>query len=336
MIRASVGIVPLVYEPGVLRVLDQSRLPSEQDWLDLREPASVIEAITSLRVRGAPLIGVAGAYAVALALRTVPLDMFPAAAGAIREARPTAVNLARSVDRVLRRIDGLAGRPGAVEAAEDEARTVHAEEAAACESIGRLGAELIPEGAGVLTYCNTGALATGGIGTALGVIRTAFEAGRVREVWVPETRPLLQGSRLTAWELGRLGIPHSILTEGATGSVLASGWVQAVVVGADRIAANGDFANKVGTYVMAVLAARHDVPFFVAAPLTTVDPQAPDGASIAIEDRPASELRFAGSTVVAPGDSPVLNPAFDVTPAELVSAIVTDRRVHLPPYDLRG
>jgi methylthioribose-1-phosphate isomerase len=294
------------YEPGLLRVIDQTRLPADEIWLELRDAEAVAEAIRSLRVRGAPMIGIAAAYGIAAVAHN--RGDIAWAASLILSARPTAVNLAHAVERVL-------AAPGEEERIANE---IYQFEIDACEAMGKHGATLLPDDARVMTYCNTGHLATGGIGTALGVIRKA----RPRHVWVPETRPLLQGARLTAWELAKLGLPFSVIADAATGSVFARGDVDAVVVGADRIAANGDTANKVGTYVLAVLAARHDVPFYVVAPSSTIDPLTPSGHGIPIEERAPSEVSA----------FPSHNPAFDVTPAGLITAIVTETGVRRSPY----
>jgi methylthioribose-1-phosphate isomerase len=259
-------------------------------------------------VRGAPAIGLAAAYALALA----PEGEREAAAELLRATRPTAVNLAWALERCRGADDPL-----------EAARRLHREQDEADRRLAELGAELFGESTRALTHCNTGALATGGYGTACGVLRAAWERGRLAEVWVDETRPLLQGARLTAWELRRAGIPHRVVADAAAGSLMARGLVDRVVVGADRIAANGDVANKVGTYPLAVLAERHGVPFYVAAPLSTIDVATPDGGSIPIEERDPGE-------VVEGGEA--FNPAFDVTPAELVTAIVTEAGVLKAPY----
>src|SRR5215208_3457894 len=297
---------PLRWDDGALLLLDQRRLPAEEAWLRCETPAEVAEAIRMLAVRGAPAIGLAAAYAMALA------DDRARAAELLRSARPTAVNLAWAVERSLAADDPLA-----------LAKRLHREQLDADRALSDLGAELFPEGARALTHCNAGALATGGGGTAGGVLNAAWERGRLAHVWVGETRPLLQGARLTAWELGRAGIPHRVITDSSAGGVMARGEVDVVVVGADRIAANGDVANKVGTYPLAVLAARHGVPFYVAAPLSTIDPATPDGSAIPIEERDPQE-------VLGVGDA--FNPAFDVTPAELVTAILTEAGVLEAPY----
>ena len=300
-------------EPGRVVVLDQRRLPDEEVELECRTSADVAEAIRTLAVRGAPAIGIAAAYGYTLALeRGEDRDE---ADRVLRSSRPTAVNLAWALDRM--RDDPTEGN----------ARRIHAEEIERCRAMAVHGASLLDPQTKVLTHCNTGGLATGGYGTALGAIRAGWERGLVRHVWVDETRPLLQGARLTAWELDRLGIPFSIVADAAAGSLMAAGEVGAVLIGADRIAANGDTANKIGTYSLAVLADHHDVPFYVVAPTSTVDLAAATGDAIPIEERSAGEVsaRF-----------PAFNPAFDVTPAALVSAIVTEAGIHRPPYaDLR-
>ena len=284
-----------------------------------------MEAIHALRVRGAPLIGVAAALCLGLRARAGagPTEL-EATAAALRAARPTAVNLMWAVDR-LRAVVAAGGDVAA------EAEAVFTEDVALCDRMATHGAALLADGEGVLTHCNTGALATAGVGTALGVIRRAWEAGRHLHVWVDETRPLLQGGRLTAWELGRLGIPHTLITDSMAALVLRDGRARRVLVGADRVARNGDFANKVGTYGLAVLARAHGVPFHVVAPWSTVDLACPDGAAIPIEERAADEVRGVrgsfGAVRWAPADSPVYNPAFDVTPARLVESYVLDRGI---------
>jgi methylthioribose-1-phosphate isomerase len=299
-------IEPLRFEDGALLVLDQRALPDAEEWIRCETPDQVADCIRTLAVRGAPAIGIAAAYGMALA------DDRQAAAELLRSTRPTAVNLAWALDQCRDAPDPLKA-----------ARRLHREQDMADRRLSALGAELFGEDTRALTHCNAGALATAGYGTACGVLRTAWEDGRLAEVWVDETRPLLQGSRLTAWELRQAGIPHRVVADSAAGSLMAKGRVDRIVVGADRIAANGDVANKVGTYPLAVLADRHGVPFYVAAPLSTIDPATPDGASIPIEERDAAEL-------VADGDA--FNPAFDVTPAELVTAIVTEAGILEPPY----
>ena len=324
-------------------MLDQTRLPSEEVVLRCEDWAAVVDAIRRLAIRGAPAIGVAGAMGVALAAERAPHDD-PGAFGAalaeavagLRAARPTAVNLAWAVDAQAALAAGHPGTPGEVAAAlAAGARRIHADEVDRCRAIGAHGRALITRGARVMTVCNAGALATGGYGTALGVVRAAHAADPSLRVVVPETRPLLQGSRLTAWELARDGIAHTLITDSMAAATMAGGGVTHVVVGADRIAANGDVANKIGTYGLAVLAREHGIPVIVAAPTTTLDPATPTGADIPIEERSADEVRglsLMGRPVAAAG-TPVANPAFDVTPARLVAAIVTERGVHRPPYE---
>jgi methylthioribose-1-phosphate isomerase len=311
-------------DPASLRILDQALLPGEERWIDTRDWRDVAGAIARLSVRGAPLIGIAGAYGVALAASAG--DDVQAAADHIARTRPTAVNLRWAVDRVLE-----ASRGGAA-AALDEARRIHGEQIAADARMGELGAALIDDGATVLTHCNTGTLATGGIGSALGIIKTAHADGKRIDVLVDETRPLLQGARLTAWELQRDGIPFRIIADSAAASLIAAANVQAVIVGADRIAANGDTANKIGTYGLALAAHAHGVPFYVAAPVSTIDSGTPDGAAIAIEERAEDEVLTLAGVLIAPEGASARNPAFDVTPARYITAIITERGVLRPPF----
>lgn len=299
---------------GVVRLVDQRKLPEELCVLEARTADEVCEAIRTLAVRGAPALGLAGAMGVALARRRGE-DVADAAARLVA-CRPTAVNLRWGVERALASEDPAA-----------EAEAMVKEDLDANRRLGALGADLLPPGARVLTHCNAGGLACAGYGTALGVVRAAHEAGKGPRVWVDETRPVLQGSRLTAWELSRLGIPATVVVDSAAGSLMARGEVDCVVVGADRVAANGDVANKIGTYSLAVLARHHGLPFYVAAPVSTIDLACLDGGSIPVEERPPEEV-----TAFAPPGVAVANPAFDVTPAALVTAIVTDRGVARPPY----
>ena len=287
----------------------------------------VVRAIRDLVVRGAPAIGATGAFGVALAASTLTPANVRKAAARLRDARPTAVNLAVGVDRVL----GAFERGGA-DAALGEARGIAEEDVAANRALGALGATLLPDNARVLTHCNAGALACVGYGTALGIVRAAAEAGMHPRLWVDETRPVLQGARLTAWELQRLGIDHTLVADALAGSLMAAGEVDVIVVGADRVAANGDVANKVGTYPLAVLARHHDVPFIVAAPTSTIDLATATGAAIPIEARSPDELTSVGGVRIAPSRTEAMNLAFDVTPADLVTAIVTERGIARPPY----
>ena len=333
---ASLDLDPqsiLRLQPGAVRLLDQTRLPGEVVHRTLTQWQDVVDAIRGMVVRGAPAIGIAGAMGVALAAETTPNEL-PEAIRALRAARPTAVNLAWAVDAQARLMGAHAG-PGLAEALAEGARQIHADEVARCKAIGRRGATLITRGARILTHCNAGALATGGYGTALGIVRAAFEIDPTLRVVVDETRPLMQGSRLTAWELAQAGIGHTVIADNMAAAMMAAGRVSHVVVGADRIAANGDVVNKIGTYGVAVLARAHDIPVIVAAPTSTVDLATPTGTATPIEERDPVEVRdvsLFGRRAFA-ADSPVANPAFDVTPAWMVSAIVTENGVHRAPYD---
>ncbi|URN16319.1 MULTISPECIES: S-methyl-5-thioribose-1-phosphate isomerase [Streptomyces] len=338
-------------EGPVVILLDQTRLPAEEVELVCTDVPALVHAVQTLAVRGAPLLGIAGAYGVALAAAR-RYDVEEAAAQ-LAEARPTAVNLAYGVRRALAAHRAAAERGAtlqeAAEATLTEARRIHREDAEASAAMASRGLalldELLPGGSHrILTHCNTGALVSGGEGTAFAVALAAHRAGRLRRLWIDETRPLLQGARLTAYEAARNGLTATLLTDNAAGSLFAAGEVDAVLVGADRIAADGSVANKIGTYPLAVLARYHHVPFVVVAPLTTIDPGTPDGASIEIEQRPGSEVTqltappaagavtagASGGTLVAPLGTRAYNPAFDVTPPELVTAIVTEAGVVSP------
>ena len=321
-------------------LLDQRKLPAEEVYLRLRTAEEVASAIQDMVVRGAPAIGITAAMGLAADACRVEAGAdlparFEEAANVLVQARPTAVNLAWAVDRMRRVFEQCRGRPQpeVCEALRAEAVRILEEDIAMNRAIGQHGAALIPDGATVMTHCNAGALATGGYGTALGVIRAAREAGKRVSVLACETRPYLQGARLTAWELVREGFDVTLITDNAAGGLIASGAVACVVVGADRIAANGDVANKVGTYTHAVLANRHRVPFYVAAPSSSVDPATPDGTQIPIEERPAEEVLSVGGVRVAAAGVRVRNPAFDVTPWSLISAIITEAGVHRPGPD---
>jgi methylthioribose-1-phosphate isomerase len=332
----------LQWSNGALRLLDQRKLPARVEVLEVRSADEVARAIRDMAVRGAPAIGCAAAYGLALgaaeaARSTDPDGAFARARETLLAARPTAVNLRWALDRLSRKRDELRARGAShdevARALLAEAHAVTEEDLAACRAIGRFGADLVPDGRGILTHCNAGGLATAGYGTALGVVRAALEGGKKCAVYADETRPWLQGARLTAWELLQDGIPVTLLPDVAAASLLRSGKIGCVVVGADRIARNGDVANKVGTYPLALAAQAAKVPFFVAAPTSTVDLRARTGADIPIEERAAEEVtHVAGSRIAAEGVG-VFNPAFDVTPAALVAAIVTERGVARPPYE---
>jgi methylthioribose-1-phosphate isomerase len=311
----------------MIRILDQTRLPDAEVWMDATDPDVMIDHIQQLRVRGAPLIGVAAAISLAVfAQRDARASAVRAAAGRLRSARPTAVNLMAAIDRMLARTLPRYDQDALV----DEASRIVSEDIASCEAMASHGATLIGHGEGILTHCNTGGLATVGIGTALGVIRRAYDEGRDVHVYVDETRPLLQGARLTTWELDTLGIPHTLIADGMAAALMREGKIQRVLVGADRIARNGDAANKIGTYGVAVVARHHNVPFHVVAPWSTVDLGCPDGARIPIEHRSPDEVRGARGVRWAPEETPVWNPAFDVTPAALITSLILDRGVVLP------
>ncbi len=310
-------------DEGVV-MIDQRRLPREEVFVTCRTYEEVAEAIRNMTIRGAPAIGVAAAMGVALgAAAGADLDTV---CNTLAATRPTAVNLFWAIER-MRSVSGGVGR------LIEEAKQIRLEDIAVCEAIGRNGASLVPDGKTVLTHCNAGALATAGYGTALGVIRSAFSAGKKIDVLADETRPFLQGARLTAWELQHDGIPVKIITDNMAGHFLHSGRIGCVVVGADRIAANGDVANKIGTYSLAVLAKENGVPFYVAAPISTLDLKIASGAQIPIEQRAAEEVTHVFGVPVAPRDIEVENPAFDVTPAKYVTAIVTERGVARAPYE---
>jgi methylthioribose-1-phosphate isomerase len=339
-------LTPLRWDGHALHLLDQLRLPGEEVWLRCQSADEVAHAIRTMVVRGAPAIGCAAAYGVALAARQLAAS--PPAGGQagftealdrsielLRATRPTAVNLFWALDEMRRTAYAtLAGGVAAVaDALVERAAAIHADDIAMCRRIGRHGAALLPDDGTVLTHCNAGALATGGYGTALGVVRAAREAGKAIRVLADETRPFLQGARLTAWELVRDGFDVTLIPDGAAAFLMSRGEVSCVVVGADRIAANGDVANKIGTYGLALAAARHGVPFYVAAPTSTLDPATATGADIPIEERAGDELLSLGGTLVAAAGARARYPAFDVTPAELVTAIITDRGVARPPYE---
>jgi methylthioribose-1-phosphate isomerase len=325
---------------GCLVLIDQTCLPGDFRELECRDVETVWEAIRSLRVRGAPAIGIAAAYGVCLGLQAVreagpaAFDQrFEAVVSRLAGSRPTAVNLFWALDRMRRRAQTLRGSlpPAEIhDALLAEARAIHEEDRAMCHAIGRHGAALLPDGAGVLTHCNAGGLATSEYGTALSVFFTAQDQGKRLHVYVDETRPLLQGARLTAWELVQRGIPATLICDSMAAQVMREGRVQAVIVGADRIAANGDTANKIGTYSLALVAAAHAVPFYVAAPTNTFDLSLASGELIPIEQRAAEEITHGFGRPTAPGGIAVYNPAFDVTPARYLRGIITQRGVIAP------
>jgi len=326
-------------------LLDQTRLPGALVWRTCGDVAQLCGAIRELAVRGAPAIGIAAAYGLALAWRraaasgdgpAAALASLGAARAALAGTRPTAVNLFWALGRQARLAERAvaAGADAATVGAAllAQADAILADDLARGRALGEAGAALLPERCAVLTHCNAGGLATGGYGTALGVVYAAQASGREVRVFADETRPLLQGARLTAWELAARGIPVTLLCDGAAGGLLRAGRVDAVIVGADRIAANGDLANKVGTYPLALLAREHGVPFYVAAPASTFDPATPDGAAIVVEERNPDEVLCLGGTRLAPAGVTAWNPAFDVTPARLVTAFITEKGVLRPPY----
>ena len=332
---------------GALRLLDQTLLPGRCEVISCATVDAVADAIRALRVRGAPAIGVAAAYGLALAARALVAAEPALAAGAalarlravsarLRDTRPTAVNLAWALARTLVAADHHLAGGGSVLGLPDallaEANAIAAEDAAACAAMGRLGADLIADGDTLLTHCNAGALATAGMGTALAPIYTAHRAGKRLHVYVDETRPVLQGARLTAWELSRAGVPITLITDNMAAHFMRRGGIRAVFVGADRIAANGDTANKIGTYGLALLAHAHTIPFYVVAPRSTVDLALPDGDAIPIEQRGPDEVTTIQGVRIAPEGVRVANPAFDVTPARYITAILTDAGIARPPY----
>ncbi len=327
---------------GRVKLIDQTLLPVEEVYLERSDYKELAGDIYRLAVRGAPAIGVAGALGVVLGMQeqtSLETAAFRArleeVCRELAETRPTAVNLSWAVDRVKRTVDSMPESSSPAEmlaTLEREAVAIMHQDRQLCRSIGEHGAPLVPLGGRVLTHCNAGALATAGIGTALAVIYTAHEQGRKPSVWVDETRPLLQGARLTAWELVRAGIPSTLICDNMSASIMADGKVDMVVTGADRIAANGDTANKIGTYGVACLAARHGVPFYVAAPFSTFDLEITDGSLIPIEQRDSAEITAPRGVQFAPEGVDVFNPAFDVTPAELITGIITDRGVLKPPF----
>ena len=330
---------PIRWTDRGLELLDQTLLPREETWIHCRTPEDVSQAIYRLSVRGAPAIGVSAAYGLVVGLQSMSdgddvRRRFDEVSELLGSTRPTAVNLRWAVElgREIfeRHVDQ--GREAVTGELLKWAKEVHAADIQSCQRIGDFGAELFSSDDRVLTHCNAGALATGGYGTAIGVITSSFRDGKISQVWVDETRPLLQGARLTSWELERLDIPYKLVTDSSVGTLMSRGLVDRVVVGADRIAANGDTANKIGTYTVAVLANRHDVPFYVAAPLSTIDQRTPSGSDIPIEERAEEELRQVFEARISPENAPAANFAFDVTPNELIAAIITDVGVLHAPF----
>jgi len=331
----------LYWENEALVILDQRRLPGEECYLSLKNLADACEAIRTLAVRGAPAIGVAAAYSAILGVKALSDDTtlfhkeFQAICAQLADTRPTAVNLVwalKRLSRVLSQAPHSASVPELKQILLQEAHAICVEDKSCCQKIGEYGAALFDEGDGILTHCNAGALATAGMGTALAPLYVSAKAGKKFKVYADETRPLLQGARLTAWELQRQGLDVTLITDNMAASLMRKGLIQKVIVGADRIAANGDVANKIGTYGVAVLARHHGIPFYVAAPLSTIDRQTLNGSSIVIEERHSDEVTKLAGLTIAPEGINVKNPAFDVTPAELVTAIITDVGVLLPPF----
>jgi methylthioribose-1-phosphate isomerase len=330
---------PIEWVDGKIRIIDQSRLPHREVKLELAGYEEVSEAIKMLRIRGAPLIGIAGAYGLALCAQSIKtngrpqfLEELRRIAGALASTRPTAVNLRWAIDRMLAAAESKTAIAAIKSALIREARAIHDEEREATRRLSRLGAELVEDGFTILTHCNAGSLATGGYGTALGVMKAAREQGKTISVIATETRPLLQGARLTAWELMQDGIPVTLITDSMAGYFLNRRKINCVIVGADRIAANGDAANKIGTYALAVLAGENKVPFYVAAPLSTIDRSVASGDMIPIEQRNPEEVTHVQGIPVAAAGVRVANPAFDVTPYRYISAIVTEQGVVREPY----
>src|SRR5208337_1399231 len=335
-------IQTLEWTPRGVVFIDQTKLPTEEVYVTCTTHQQVADAIRSMVVRGAPAIGVAAAMGIALGVKNSKAENgadlkkeFDQISETIRQTRPTAVNLFWAIRRMQEKFERIRIRPVAQIKLDliEEAQRMHAEDIAANQAMGRYGATLMPSSGGVLTHCNAGALATAGYGTALGVIRAAVEAGKKIHVYADETRPFLQGSRLTAWELMKDGIPTTVISDNMAGVMMKQGKIGAIVVGADRIAANGDTANKIGTYSVAILAHEHGIPFYVAAPISTVDLATPDGSKIPIEQRDPREVTHIAGKQMAPDEVQVENPAFDVTPAKYVAAIITERGIARAPYE---
>jgi methylthioribose-1-phosphate isomerase len=330
---------PVEWLGNKLKIIDQTQLPGKLAFAELRNHTKVVAAIKDMKVRGAPAIGVAAAYGIALGAQNIKaeskakfLSQFDQIMQTFAAARPTAVNLFRAIDRMKKVVETTDDVPKIKQTLIDEAKRIHAEEEAAQERLSRLGAELIEDGFNILTHCNAGALATAGYGTALGVIKAAAEQGKKIEVIATETRPLLQGARLTAWELMQENIPVTLITDSMAGYFMSRLKVNCIIVGADRIAANGDTANKIGTYTLAVLAAENGIPFYVAAPTSTIDLSLKSGEEIPIEERNPEEVTHIGGLRLAPKGVKAANPAFDITPHKYITAIITEKGVVVKPY----
>jgi methylthioribose-1-phosphate isomerase len=331
------------WQGDVIVMVDQRKLPGQEIYVRCRTPQEVARAIRTMVIRGAPAIGVTAAMGIALGMRRSSAKgtkqfavEFQKICDMMASTRPTAVNLFWAIDR-MKRVFAEAAQAGEsadeiADRLEREARLIHDEDVASCRAMGAFGAEIVPDGARVLTHCNAGALATAGYGSALGVIRAAVERGKKIAVIADETRPFLQGARLTAWELVREGIHTTVITESMAGPLMRAGDIDLVIVGADRIAANGDTANKIGTYTVAVLAREHRIPFYVAAPLSTIDLSTPDGDEIPIEERDQREVSHLGSSRLTPEGANIRNPAFDVTPHRYIAGIITEKGIFVPPY----
>lgn len=332
-------IKPIEWLGDRVKILDQTRLPREEVYLEPGDYREVASAVVELKIRGAPAIGVVSAYALALGaleIETANKDNFlrqlDDVGRYLAATRPTAVNLFQAVDRMLEVAKGGRDVPQIKQALVNEAIKIHGEQLEADRQLSESGAALIEDGTTILTHCNTGALATGGYGTALGVLKRAYEQGKTIEVIATETRPLLQGARLTAWELQKAGIPFHLITDSMAGHFMGRGRIDGVIVGADRIIANGDTANKIGTYTLAVLAREHGIPFYIAAPTTTIDTTLDTGMDIPIEERGPDEVTRIQGVATTPEGTPVLNPAFDVTPHHLITAIITEKGIIREPY----
>lgn len=334
---------PIMWQKGCLKLLDQTKLPLEEKIIECSSYQDVADAINNMTVRGAPAIGATAAFGIVLGAREISenddknrwLEGLKKIGYELKQTRPTAVNLAWSVERMLKKAEDniQLAIPRLQDILEDEAYKIAREDIENNYAIGRFGNELVPEGANILTHCNAGALATVGYGTALGVIRAAHSSGKKVHVFVDETRPFLQGARLTAWELDKESVPFTLITDNMAGYIMSKGMVDLIVVGADRIAANGDTANKIGTYSLAVLAKEHHIPMYIAAPLSTIDMSLTSGEEIPIEERKADEVLFITGKRIAPEGAQVFNPAFDVTPNRLITAIITDKGIVKAPYE---